>query len=158
KPPETIDAIRAQIDTLMRRHEAIAPAPPRIGAYHEKVPLRDGLCADVAVPSAGGPHPVLLFVHGGAWIGGSPTTHRRPAPRPAQAGYLTVSLDYRLAPEYPFPAAYDDCLFAAQWVRQNAQRWDGQPDRIAIGGDSAGGNLAAAVAVGAGEGAFRAVL
>jgi acetyl esterase len=157
-PPASIEGIRAQIETFTQRHEALVSGTPRIGDYHEKVRLRDALHADVAVPQGPGPHPVVLFLHGGAWVAGSPATHRRLAQRFAEAGYLTVNLDYRLAPEHPFPAGYDDCLFAARWVRENAGRWRGQPDRIAIGGDSAGGNLAAAVAVGAGAGAFRAAL
>src|SRR5581483_3538083 len=63
----------------------------------------------------------------------------------------------RGAPEYPFPAGYDDCVFAARWTRENAARWNGAADRIAIGGDSAGGNLAAAVAAVSGQ-AFSAAL
>ncbi len=61
----------------------------------------------------------------------------------AEAGYLTLILDYRLAPEHPFPAALEDTVFAIKWVRDNARRWNGDGRRIAIGGDSAGANLAA---------------
>src|SRR5262249_50864770 len=60
----------------------------------------------------------------------------------AEAGYLTVILDYRLAPEHPFPAALEDVSFAIEWARDNAQRWNGDGGRIVIGGDSAGANLA----------------
>jgi acetyl esterase len=59
----------------------------------------------------------------------------------AEAGYLTIVLDYRLAPEHPFPAALEDTMFAVQWARDNARRWNGDGARIAVGGDSAGGNL-----------------
>lgn len=148
-PPASIETVRAQIDAFTDRLEAITPIAPRIGDFHTNVRLRDGLYADVAVPSGSGPHPVLLYLHGGGWVAGSPKSHRRLVQRFAEAGYLTVNLEYRLAPEHPFPAGYEDCVFAARWVRENAARWNGAADRIAIGGDSAGGNLAAAVAVGA---------
>ena len=61
-----------------------------------------------------------------------------------EQGYLTINLNYRLAPENPFPAGLDDCIFAAEWASANANRWGGDASRMAIGGDSAGGNLAAA--------------
>ena len=57
-------------------------------------------------------------------------------------GYLTIILDYRLAPEHPFPAALEDSIFAIGWATDNARRWNGDGRRIAIGGDSAGANLA----------------
>ena len=60
----------------------------------------------------------------------------------AEAGYLTIILDYRLAPEHPFPAALEDSIFAIGWATDNARRWNGDGRRIAIGGDSAGANLA----------------
>jgi acetyl esterase len=59
-----------------------------------------------------------------------------------EAGYLTIILDYRLAPEHPFPAGLEDSIFAVRWASDNARRWNGDGRRIAIGGDSAGGNLA----------------
>ena len=117
KPPESVEAIRTQIEIFTRRHEAIVSGSPLIGDYLEKVRLRDGLHTGVAVPQGAGPHPIVLFLHGGAWIAGGPATHRRLAQRFAEAGYLTFNLDYRLAPEHPFPAGYDDCLYAVRWVR-----------------------------------------
>src|SRR5262249_43973027 len=62
----------------------------------------------------------------------------------AEAGFLTINVDYRLAPEHPFPAGLDDCVFAIKWAADNAGRWNGGSNRIAVGGDSAGGNLTAA--------------
>ncbi len=156
-PPASIEAVRAQIDAFTDRLDAISPATPRIAGYETAVPLREGVCADVALPSGSGPHPVLLYLHGGGWVAGSPKSHGRLVQRFAEAGYLTISVDYRLAPEHPFPAGYDDCVFAARWARENAARWNGAADRIAIGGDSAGANLAAAVAALSGE-VFRAAL
>jgi acetyl esterase len=117
---------------------------PAIGALHENVELRSGLRADVAVPKGNGPHPALVFLHGGGWMAGSLRTHRKLAMQFAEQGYLTISVDYRLAPEHPFPAGFDDCVFAAKWTSENARRWNGDSSRMAIAGDSAGGNLAAA--------------
>jgi acetyl esterase len=156
-PPPSIEAVRERIDSLTDRLDAISPSAPRIGDYRTGVRLREGVSADVAAPAGSGPHPVLLYLHGGGWVAGSPRSHRRLVQRFAEARYLTVSLDYRLAPEHPFPAGYEDCVFAAKWVRENAARWNGAADRLAIGGDSAGANLAAAVAAVSGE-MFRAAL
>jgi len=103
--------------------------------------------ADVLVPNGSGPHPVLVYFHGGAWVAGSPASHRKLTARFAQAGYLVVSVDYRLAPEHPFPAGLDDCIAAVRWAASHAERFGGDPARLAIGGDSAGANLAAATAL-----------
>ena len=89
----------------------------------------------------------MLYIHGGGWIMGSPKTHDKLAKQCAAEGYLTINLDYRLAPENPFPAGLDDCVFAAKWIASNAKRWNGDATRLAIGGDSAGGNLTAATLV-----------
>jgi acetyl esterase len=118
---------------------------PAVGAYHEAVALKSGLTADIAVPTGDGPHPVVIYIHGGAWTLGSPATHRKLVKQFAEAGYLTIAPEYRLAPENPFPAGFDDCVFTAQWAAENAKRYGGDGTRLAMGGDSAGGNLTAAV-------------
>jgi acetyl esterase/lipase len=115
---------------------------PPIGRLEENVELRPGLRADVAVPKRAGPHPVVIYLHGGGWAFGSPASFRKLGMQFAEAGYLTIVLDYRLAPEHPFPAALEDSIFAIRWASDNARRWNGDGRRIAIGGDSAGGNLA----------------
>jgi acetyl esterase len=115
---------------------------PTIGALEENVELRRSLRADVAVPKGDGRHPVVIYLHGGGWAFGSPASFRKLGVQFAEAGYLTIILDYRLAPEHPFPAALDDTIFAVVWASQNASRWNGDGRRIAIGGDSAGANLA----------------
>jgi len=115
---------------------------PAIGALEENVELRPGLRADIAVPSGAGPHPVVIYLHGGGWAFGSPASFRKLGMQFAEAGYLTINLDYRLAPEHPFPAALEDAIFAIGWASENARRWNGDGRRIAIGGDSAGANLA----------------
>jgi acetyl esterase len=113
---------------------------PAIGGFEKNIELRAGLTADVAVPKGAGPHPVMIYLHGGGWAFGSPASFRKLGMQFAEAGYLTIVLDYRLAPEHPFPAALEDTMFAVQWARDNARRWNGDGARIAIGGDSAGGN------------------
>jgi acetyl esterase len=117
---------------------------PEIGALHEGVELRQGLHADVAVPKGNGPFPVVVYLHGGGWIAGSAKSHRKLGMQFAEAGFLTINVDYRLAPEYPFPAGLEDCVFAIKWAGENAGRWNGDARKIAVGGDSAGGNLTAA--------------
>jgi acetyl esterase len=115
---------------------------PAIGGLEENVELRSGLRADVAVPKGAGPHPMVIYLHGGGWAFGSPASFRKLGMQFAEAGYLTIVLDYRLAPEHPFPAALEDTIFAIGWASDNARRWSGDGRRIAIGGDSAGANLA----------------
>jgi acetyl esterase len=115
---------------------------PAIGALEENVELRSGLCADVAVPKGAARHPVVIYLHGGGWAFGSPASFRKLGMQFAEAGYLTIILNYRLAPEHPFPAALEDTVFAIGWAADNARRWNGDGRRIAIGGDSAGANLA----------------
>jgi acetyl esterase len=144
QPAKDIPSLRKFVD---RNSKALNAVPPEIGAFHEAVELRPGLTADISVPKGTGPFPVVIYLHGGGWVAGSPQSHRKLGMQFAEQGYLTINLDYRLAPEHPFPAGLDDCIFAAEWATASAQRWDGDVSRIAIGGDSAGGNLAAATIV-----------
>jgi len=99
-------------------------------------------------PIADRPLPVLVYYHGGGWVRGSVETHdplcRRLA---ASAECLVVSVDYRLAPEHPFPEPLEDAYAAMEWATEYAESIGGDPDAVAVGGDSAGGNLAAAVSL-----------
>jgi acetyl esterase len=116
---------------------------------------------DVAIPGPGGdiparvyvpttepgPRPVVVYFHGGGWVIGGIESHDATVRGLAAAsGVTAVSVDYRLAPEHPFPAPLDDCMAAVRWVAGNAADLDVDPARLAVGGDSAGGNLAAVVA------------
>ena len=102
----------------------------------------------IYTPTKGGPFPVLALFHGGGWVRGSVEGTDGIARRQAVgAGCVVISVDYRLAPENKFPAAAEDCYTATAWVAQNAATINIDPDRIAVGGCSAGGNLAAVVAL-----------
>lgn len=91
--------------------------------------------------------PVVLFFHGGGWVHGTlDMFDRLCATLAVEAECAVVSVDYRLAPEYPFPAAWDDAVASLQWVRESRDALSVDTDRIALAGDSSGGNLAAAAA------------
>ncbi len=102
----------------------------------------------VYTPEGSGPFPVLLYYHGGGWVIGNIATVDAPCRALANgAQCVVVSVDYRLAPEHKFPAAADDCYAATRYVAEHAGDFNIDPSRLAVGGDSAGGNLAAVVAL-----------
>jgi acetyl esterase len=133
EPPELLSAEPLSI-----------PAPP--GAIPARIYTpkqlrkRDGLA------------PCLVFFHGGGWVIGNLDTHDVVCRKLADQGELIViSVDYRLAPEHHFPAAVDDAIAATKWVAANAKELGVDASRLVVGGDSAGGNLAAVVALNARE-------
>jgi len=104
-------------------------------------PLRSRLYVPAGSPSSG---PLMIYFHGGGWVVGSLETHDRSCRRmAASAGIRILAVDYRLAPEHPFPAAPDDALTAWQAVQTDPARFGADPGLVSVGGDSAGGNLAA---------------
>jgi acetyl esterase len=94
------------------------------------------------------PHPLLLFFHGGGWVVGDLDTHDSACRfLAAAAGVSVLSVEYRLAPEHPYPAATEDVAAAFRWTVENAAALRVDPARIAVGGDSAGGNMAAGLCI-----------
>lgn len=107
-----------------------------------KLPVR------IYTPDGRGPFPLLVYFHGGGWVIGNFDTVDASCRSLANlAGCIVVSVDYRLAPEHKFPAAVDDSYAAACWTALNAASFHGDPKRLAVGGESAGANLAAVVAL-----------
>jgi acetyl esterase len=95
----------------------------------------------------GGPHPLLVFYHGGGWVIGDIDTHDAGCRLLARhAGVHVLSVDYRMAPEHPFPAPIEDGRAAFEWAHAHAAELGADPGRVAVGGDSAGGNIAAVTA------------
>jgi acetyl esterase len=108
----------------------------------------DGIPVRVYRPAPEADLPIVVVFHGGGWVIGSLEQYDGTARQLANAsGAIVVSVEYRLSPEHPFPAPVDDCWRALQWVAARAGDFGGDPSRIAIGGDSAGGNLAAVCAL-----------
>ena len=128
---------------------ASTPTPPEIGAVENRIadsiPIRTYRPRGAA---AGAPLPTLVYFHGGGWVIGDLDTHDVLCRQlTAEAGVMVISVDYRLAPEHKFPAAADDAWAATRWVVANAAQLGVDPGRVAVGGDSAGGNLAAVVSL-----------
>ncbi len=127
------------------------PEPPVVSLIHDKRIAGPGGDLGIRI-YRGAPgddqRGALVFFHGGGWVIGDLDTHDIACRQLALAGgFSVISVDYRLAPEHRFPAAVDDCIAATRWVRDNAHSLRIDPDRIAVGGDSAGGNLAAVVSI-----------
>jgi acetyl esterase/lipase len=109
---------------------------------HGTIPVR------VYTPQGRAPFPLLVYFHGGGWVLGDLETHDGVCRELAHgAGCVVVSVDYRLAPEHKFPAAVDDCYAATSWAATHATELGVDPTRIAVGGDSAGGNLTCVTAL-----------
>ena len=125
------------------------PRPELASVVDDKV---DGPAGPIPVriytPAGDAPQPIVVFFHGGGWTLGSISSHDTVCRQLADgAGAVVVSVDYRLAPEHPYPAARDDAYAATVWAAENADRLGADPSRLAVAGDSAGGNLAAVVAL-----------
>lgn len=148
KPLEecSLDEARAALASfrLMQR-----PVPGDVDIVDVAYPIEGGQRnARLYRPPVGGPLPVVVFIHGGGWIGGSLDVFDEPCATLARRlGALVVSPDYRLAPEHPFPAATDDTVAVLRWAAEHIGEFGGDPGRIAVGGESAGANLAAVAAL-----------
>jgi acetyl esterase len=146
---ETLPVAEAR-EEIRREAFSVAGTPIPVARVEERTvagaggPLRARLYVPAGVSD---PAPLLVYLHGGGWVLGDLDTHDQPCRFLAQAaGVLVLSVEYRLAPEHPFPAAVDDCLAALRFAIHAADDLGADPPRVAVGGDSAGGNLAAAVA------------
>jgi acetyl esterase len=132
---------------------ALAAPPPEVESVedlHAPGPAGDLRVRLYRPPGAAdaGPLPALVYFHGGGWTIGDLDTHDVPCREFANLAHCAVvSVDYRLAPEHKFPAAFDDAVAATHWVHAQAEALGIDASRLAVGGDSAGGNLAAAVAI-----------
>ena len=148
--PQLHEMSVAQARELILGMVALAGEPESIARVENRtVPGSAGeIPVRIYTPVGTAPFPVLVYFHGGGWVIGNLDTHdgicRSLANR---VGCLVVSVDYRLAPEHTFPAAPEDCYAATRWLAEHAGSLGGDKGRIAVGGDSAGGNLAAVVAL-----------
>ncbi|MGK2914133.1 MAG: alpha/beta hydrolase [Porticoccaceae bacterium] len=138
-------------ETFAAMTELLGVPAPKVKSIEEiRIPGPSGDIRTLIITprhDTGGPLPILIYYHGGGWVIGSPETHQREACYYADAAQCMVVVpDYRLAPEHRFPAAPLDCYAVLEWTATNAARLGGDAQRIAVAGDSAGGNLAAVVA------------
>jgi acetyl esterase len=139
-------------ETYSKRKQATQAAPAPVAEVENlTMPIQDGtlgLRLYRPTHAAGSAAPALVYYHGGGWTIGDLETHDVLCRDLAlQSGCIVIAVDYRLAPEHHFPVAVDDALAAYRWVCGQARELGVDPDRLAIGGDSAGGNLAAVVAL-----------
>ncbi|MGY1731519.1 alpha/beta hydrolase [Geodermatophilus sp. SYSU D01045] len=143
----TPEAGRAQYLALTHGARSPEQVVPVAGIEDRTVPGAEGdLRARVYRPEGEGPFPTVVFFHGGGWVIGDLDTHDNMARNVCRgARAVVVAVDYRLAPEHPFPAAAEDAVAAARWVAQHLGELGGD-SRLGLAGDSAGGNLAAVVA------------
>ncbi|NUZ05991.1 alpha/beta hydrolase [Piscinibacter koreensis] len=161
-PTHTLTPVEAR-RWYRERRALTQPAPPPIGESvdlaaegpHGAIPLRlyRPLHADSQAAL-----PVLVYFHGGGWVIGDLETHDTLCRELANgAACAVVAVDYRMGPEHRFPAAVDDCIAATRWVASHAAALGVDAARLAVGGDSAGGNLAAVVAIAARDGGGPAI-
>src|SRR5579871_658579 len=142
-----VEGARAAIDGMVAMGGSVKEVA-RVEDRHIPGPAGD-VAVRVYTPAGGAaPRPALVYYHGGGWVIGGIASHDGVCRALANAvPALVVSVDYRLAPEHPFPAAAEDAHAAARWVAEHAAEIGADPRRVAVGGDSSGGNLAAATAL-----------
>jgi acetyl esterase len=127
--------LAGELEPVARIEDTLVPGP------------RGSIGCRVYAPEQGQALPALLYMHGGGWVVGDIDSHDSVCRALARrAGCIVLSVDYRLAPEHRFPAAPEDGWAALTWLHENAAAVGGDPDRLAVGGDSSGGNLAAVLA------------
>jgi acetyl esterase/lipase len=143
-PP--LPELRQQLRVMVSLMDEPAPALARIEGIRIPGPAGEIPARVYSASAATTPLPAVVYFHGGGWVQGDLETHHGLCARLAKhAGVLVVAVDYRLAPEHKFPAAVDDCLAAYRWARAKGRDVGADPARVAVAGDSAGGNLSATV-------------
>jgi acetyl esterase len=153
-PMQALSPADARMYYLERRFFT-QPEPPHVGAMRDlEAPGPAGTLRLRSYRPLGTPEdavlPVLVYFHGGGWVIGDVETHDTLCRELCNlSGTAVISVDYRLAPEHRFPAAVEDAIAATRWISANAARLRIDANRLAVGGDSAGGNLAAVVALSA---------
>ena len=159
RPPyETVSPAEAR-ELYLKGRVVSNPEPPELASVEPlTIPSPAGsIPARIYTPTrlrkVNGLAPGLVFFHGGGWVIGDLVSHDVVCRKLADEGELmVVSVDYRLAPEHKFPAAVDDAIASTKWIADNAKQFGIDASRLMIGGDSAGGNLAAVVAISARDG------
>ncbi len=131
----------------LERRYFTQPEPPAVAEVRD-LQTGDGVPLRLYRPNAAGVHPVLVYFHGGGWTIGDLDTHDVLCRQLCVTAEVAVAaVDYRLGPEHRFPAAVDDCVAATRWLQREGAALGLDSARLAVGGDSAGGNLAAVVAL-----------
>ncbi|HEX2501770.1 MAG TPA: alpha/beta hydrolase [Methylomirabilota bacterium] len=148
KPTEQSTPEEAR-ESIRSRTAALGPVEDVAAVADHRVPVAGGeITVRLYSPGGSGPHPVLVYYHGGGWVVGDLYTHDGLCRSLANATRCAVlSVDYRLAPEFKYPVATEDSYAALGWAVANADRLGIDRHRVAVGGDSAGGNLATVVAL-----------
>jgi len=169
KPIDKLTAVEARqqptptaavMSLLKKKGKDTAPTAlvPGVTSIDREIPGAAGnIPARIYTPAGAGPFPVIVYFHGGGWVIADKEVYdggARGLSKEAQA--VVVSVDYRLAPEAKFPAAWDDALAAYKWTAENAASIKGDPARMALAGESAGGNLAVATAIAARDAKLQA--
>ncbi len=145
-PLRTPEQARERLDRALSSRDTIPGLPNRVES--EDIGLAPGIEARLYIPiDADTPSPLLVYLHGGGWVAGSIATHDPFCRLLSEAAkIMLLSVDYRRAPEFPYPAALGDALVAVRWAMEHIENYEGDPTRVALGGDSAGANLAAVAA------------
>jgi acetyl esterase len=147
-PMWEMDAATARAGAEVSFQAFNQPMPDGVTITDSTVPGPAGAIPVKVFNPGGGTLPLLVYLHGGGWVIGSPSTHAKLCAELALgARCVVVSVDYRMAPEHPAPAPLDDCVAAIKHIVTNASDFGADGSRFAIGGDSAGGNLTAAAAL-----------
>jgi acetyl esterase len=143
-PP--LPELRQQLRVMVSLMDEPAPSLPRIEDIRIPGPAGEIPARLYSSTVEKRPQPTVAYFHGGGWVQGDLETHHGLCARLAQhAGALVVAVDYRLAPEHKFPAAVDDCFAAYRWLRTKGRDLGADTTKVAVAGDSAGGNLSAVV-------------